>query len=161
VLLVCLFGALQNVVQMSDSPTICVVDEAWAVLANPLAATFLQSFFKLARSLGVSNLLVAHRPSDLLGINGDVTSAANNATELSHVRGLLADCETVVSYALSPREAELAQGLFGINDRQCELLSALGRGVALWRVARRTLLVRHQMTATEMGFADTDERMRL
>jgi hypothetical protein len=161
VLLVCLFGALQQIVQMRDSPTICVVDEAWAVLANPFAASFMQSFFKLARSLGISNLLVAHRPSDLFGTHREAASYGAGDMDLGHVQGLLADCETMVSYALSHREAELAQRLFGLNDRQRDLLPVLGRGVALWRIARRSVLVRHRLSSVETRFVDTDARMRL
>ena len=159
VLLISLFGALQRVVMQSSVPTIFVIDEAWAVLANPFAASFMQSFFKLARSLGVANVLVAHRPSDITGEFGDPRAGmTSSGTSLS---GLFSDCETVVTHALSAREAMLAQQLFGFNDRLCGLLTGLGRNVALWSVANRVALVRHYLTDQEMSFVDTDARMRL
>ncbi|HUY06990.1 MAG TPA: ATP-binding protein [Acidimicrobiales bacterium] len=160
VLLISLFGALQRVVMQSGVPTIFVIDEAWAVLANPLAASFIQTFFKLSRSLGVANVLVAHRPSDITGEYGESFSGSAAVTP-SALPGLISDCEMVVTYALSVREALLAQRLFGLNDRQCGLLTGLGRNVALWRVANRVSLVRHHLSEAEMSFVDTDARMRL
>ena len=159
VLLVSLFGALQRVVMQSSAPTIFVIDEAWAVLANPLAASFMQTFFKLSRSLGVANLLVAHRPSDITGDLGGLRGDVQHSNV--SLSGLFSDCETVVTYALSAREARLAQHLFGLNDRQCALLMGLGRNVALWNIANRVALVRHHLTDQELSFVDTDARMRL
>ncbi len=159
VLLISLFGALQRVVSRSRVPTIFVIDEAWAVLANPFAASFMQSFFKLARSLGIANVLVAHRPSDIAGESGDPHPGARFAPVA--LSGLLSDCETIVTHALSTREAALAQQLFGLNDRQCSLVTGLGRNVALWSVARRVSLVRHHLSDREMSLVDTDARMRL
>ena len=159
VLLISLFGALQRVVMQSGVPTIFVIDEAWAVLANPFAASFMQSFFKLARSLGVANVLIAHRPSDIAGEFGDAQIGVRSSPVA--LSGLFADCETIVTHALSTREAVLAQQLFGLNDCQGGLLPGLGRNVALWSVARRVALVRHHLTDREMCFVDTDARMRL
>lgn len=161
VLMISLFGALQQSVLASPTPTILVLDEAWAVLANPIAAEFLQSFFKLSRSLGVSNVLVAHRPTDLVG--DSVGTAIRDAPGLGSPSGggLLSDCETCVLYALNHREADLAQRLFGLNGRHRELLVGLGRNTALWRVGRRTDVVRHHLCREEMPIVDTDARMRL
>jgi type IV secretory pathway VirB4 component len=152
ILLIALFGALQQIVREADTPTMFVIDEAWAVLSNPVTRMFLQSFFKLARSYGVSNVLVAHRPSDLdhLNVGGS-----------THPAGLLSDCETSVTYALTPTESIRAQALFGLNNRQQRALTQLTRGMALWRVAQRTFLVQHQVSLLERTFIDTDERMRL
>lgn len=155
ILLVCVFGALQDSLLRATSPTLCVLDEAWAVLANPYAAIFMQSMFKLARSFGVANVLVAHRPSDL------VSSSTGIDRRALHVQGLLSDCETTVCYAQSPQEMDLAQRLFDLNDRQVGLLTQLGRGVALWKVAQHKFLVQHRLGMKELPFVDTDERMRI
>lgn len=158
VLVVSLFGALQRVVLQSSAPTIFVVDEAWAVLANPIAAEFMQTFFKLARAVGVANVLVAHRPSDIIGTSSGVRA---DGLVTGPLAGLFADCETVVTYALSSQEASLAQQLFGLSDRGCALLPGLRRNIALWSVANRVSVVRHHLSPRELLFVDTDERMRL
>ncbi len=152
VLLVALFGRLQDLVQHSEEQTICVIDEAWAVLSNDHASAFVQSFFKLARSYGVANVLVAHRPSDLV---------ADSALVSGRVQGLVGDCETSVCYGLTAQESTLAGSLFGFNERQSELLRQLRRGTALWKVANRSFLIQHCLSGEERSFVDTDARMLL
>jgi type IV secretory pathway VirB4 component len=152
VLLVALFGRLQNLVQHSEEQTICVIDEAWAVLTNSYASAFVQSFFKLARSFGVANILVAHRPSDLV---------ADSPLISGRVQGLVGDCETAVCFGLTASESTLAGSLFGFNERQSDLLRQLGRGTAMWRVGDRSFLIQHRLGREERSFVDTDARMLL
>ena len=45
-----------------------VVDEAWAILGNLGVARWLQSSWKLSRALGVANIAVLHRLSDLASV---------------------------------------------------------------------------------------------
>ena len=49
--------------------------------------------------------------------------------------------------------------LLGLNDVEAEVISNLRTGTALWRVNRRSFLVRHQLTEEEAWIVDTDERM--
>jgi len=49
--------------------------------------------------------------------------------------------------------------LLGLNDVEAEVISSLRTGTALWRVNRRSFLVRHQLTEEEAWIVDTDERM--
>lgn len=161
VVLISLFGALQRVILESTAPTVLVVDEAWAVVGSPVAASFLQSFFKLSRSLGLANILVAHRPSDIAEDQPTWGAERSVRPDRDGATGLLADCETSVLFALSPKESHLAQHLFGLNDRQRQLLVGLERGRALWSVGDRRSLVQHTVGAEEMAFIDTDRRMRL
>ena len=133
--------------------TVMVLDEAWAVLSNAGAARFLQSSFKLARTFGVSNLVVAHRVSDLgaTGSDGSVVS------ELS--KGLLADCETIVCYAQSEQEVEACSRAFGLSGLERALLPSLPRGTALWHVGRDRCLVEHRLSPLELALVDTDRAM--
>jgi type IV secretory pathway VirB4 component len=151
----CLQMALQAKLQGGAGPqTILVVDEAWAVLANAGTARFLQASFKLARSFGVANLLVAHRVSDLsaVGASGSVVS--------SLAGGLLSDCETVVCYAQG--EAELAEctNALGLSGAEASFVRGLRRGSALWHVGSSRHVVDHRLSAYERSFVDTDQAMR-
>jgi hypothetical protein len=47
----------------------------------------------------------------------------------------------------------------GLNDVEAEVVSSLRTGTALWRVNRRSFLVRHQLTEEEAWIVDADERM--
>lgn len=152
-LLVCATVALQRIWQTASlHPTLFVVDEAWAVLANSYAARFLQSSWKLARANGVANIAVVHRVSDLA--TGD--DAGSVVAKLGV--GLLADCETVVCFAQNESEHELAGSVLGIGEK-AHSLAGLPRGVAMWRVGNRLFLVEHCLSTAERDFVDTDAKM--
>ncbi len=132
---------------------ILVVDEAWAVLKNPVVARWLQSSWKLARAKGVSNIAVVHRASDLLAVG------AAGAEQIELAKGLLADSETRVVYSQPPGEVALASELLGLSSVETGIVSSLGKGTALWKVGQRSFLVRHDLSASEYRFVQTDERM--
>src|SRR5205085_2733998 len=65
-----------------------VIDEAWALLANPASVRHLQASWKLCRDYGVANIAIAHRIADLRAQADDGTALAKIAA------GLLGDTET-------------------------------------------------------------------
>lgn len=153
-LMLCATAWLQAALRRRRSgQTIVVVDEAWAVLRELEIARWLQASWKLSRQLGVSNVAVVHRLSDLLAA-GD-----QGSEQVALARGLLADSETRVIYGQSPAETAAARELLGLTDVEAELLPQLGRGVALWRVGVRSFLVEHALGPSEHALVDTDARM--
>jgi hypothetical protein len=136
-----------------STSTVLVVDEAWAVLADPSVARWLQSSWKLSRALGVANIAVVHRVSDLR------SAGPAGSEEAQLAAGLLSDSETLVLYGQPPAELSAARELLGIGATEEALLSQLGRGVALWRVAGHAYLVEHLLTECERSIVDTDSRM--
>ncbi|MGC8513792.1 MAG: VirB4 family type IV secretion system protein [Acidimicrobiales bacterium] len=131
-----------------------VLDEAWAILSDIATARWSQATFKLSRALGVSNLVVLHRLSDLgaLGVEGSTQSKLGD--------GLLADSETRVCFAQSPSEIPATAGLIGLNSTESDALGRLPRGVALWKVGHRTFLVEHLVSKAERSMIDTDAALR-
>ena len=130
-----------------------VVDEAWAILSNLGVARWLQSSWKLSRALGVCNMAVLHRVSDLRSVG------ASDSEQVALAQGLLADSETRVVYAQSPGELEAAAELLSLSGTEAELLPQLRRGVALWKIGRRSFLVQHRLSAAERRIVDTDAAM--
>jgi len=131
-----------------------VVDEAWAILQDLATARWLQSTFKLSRSLGVANLLVVHRLSDL-----EAAGSAGSAQQRL-AQGLLADSETRVVFRQSPAEATVTARMLGLNHTEREIVGHLPRGVALWRVGARSYAVEHVLGRREAAMVDTDGAMR-
>ena len=130
-----------------------VVDEAWAIVTHLGVARWLRSSWKLSRAFGVSNVAVLHRLSDLRAAG----AAGSEQSQLAE--GLLADSETRVLYAQPPAEAEACRGALGLTGAEAELLPRLRRGVALWKVGRRSFLVEHRLSRAERRLVDTDARM--
>jgi hypothetical protein len=153
-LMACAAAWLQAALLTAESArTVLVVDEAWAVLADPSVARWLQSSWKLSRALGVANIAVVHRVSDLRA------AGPAGSEEAQLAEGLLADSETLVLYGQPPAELSAAREMLGIGSTEEALLSGLGRGKALWRVGGRAYLVEHLLTECERLFVDTDSRM--
>jgi len=154
ILMTCAAAWLQGLLaQQSQTKTIFVLDEAWAILANLGIAKWLQASFKLSRAFGLQNVAVLHRFSDLAA-----TGAAGSHTERV-ARGLLSDAETRVVLGQSAAEVAATKDLLGLTDTEAELLPSLDRGVALWKVAQRSFLVEHRIGRAEAVIVDTDARM--
>lgn len=142
-------GLLANVA----ARTVLVVDEAWAILADRGVGRWLQSAWKLSRALGVANVAVLHRVSDLRA------AGAAGSEERGLAEGLLADSETLVLYGQPKAELAAARELLGLTHTEQSLLAGLRRGVALWKIAGRSFLVEHRLAPAERAIVDTDARM--
>jgi hypothetical protein len=150
----CAAAWLQSAVRSQHrNRTIVVVDEAWAILSNLGVARWLQTSWKLSRALGVANVAVLHRLSDLRSVGTEGSEQVNLA------EGLLADSETRVVYAQSPGEAARSGELLGLTETEAELVTQLRRGMALWKVGRRSFLVEHRLASSERWLTDTDQAM--
>jgi len=130
-----------------------IYDEAWRLIAQPSLLARMQSQWKLSRALGIANLMVIHRLSDLDAV-GDANSEARNLA-----LGLLADCSTKIIYAQEAGEATKTGGVLGLSSTEMSQLPDLGLGEGLWRIGERSFMVRHLCTAAEMALFDTNARM--
>jgi DNA helicase HerA-like ATPase len=154
ILMTCATAWLQAVLNRGDGVRrLVVVDEAWTILNNLGVARWLQASFKLSRAFGVANVGVVHRLSDLRAAGTD------GSEEERLAQGLLADAETRVVFAQPPSELQAASELLGLTTTEAELLPRLPRGVALWKVGSRSLLVEHRIGKHEAALVDTDARM--
>ncbi|MDP8969637.1 MAG: ATP-binding protein, partial [Actinomycetota bacterium] len=154
IVMVCATAWLQVTLARADGrKRIVVVDEAWAVLSRVGVARWLRESFKLSRSYGVQNIAVVHRLSDLsaVGRHGSETTAI--------AEGLLDDAQTRVLFNQPPGQVAVATDLIGLSDVEAQLLPALGKGEALWKVGERSFLVRHAVGAQEWALIDTDAAM--
>jgi type IV secretory pathway VirB4 component len=154
VLMACASAWLQSAVRAQHrNRIVLVVDEAWAILSNLGVARWLQTSWKLSRALGVANVAVLHRISDLRAVG------SQGSEQVSLAEGLLGDSETRVIYAQSPGEVARAGEQLGLTETETELVTQLRRGMALWKVGRRSFLVDHHLASGERWITDTDQAM--
>lgn len=137
----------------SGAKVICVLDEGWRIASHIGVAEWLQRSFKLSRALGMQNVTVMHRLTDL-GAAG-----AAGSREVRLAEGLIADADTKVVYAQSPDQLEGLRSLLGLTSTELEIVPTLRRGEALWQVGRRSFLVQHRLAEAERPIVDTDARM--
>ncbi|WP_129287509.1 ATP-binding protein [Streptomyces sp. GZWMJZ-114] len=131
-----------------------IYDEAWRLLRHPALLHRMQAQWKLSRGLGIANLLVIHRLSDLLAA-GDAGSSGRAVAE-----GLLADCGTRVLYRQEADQLADTARLLGLTAVEAGAVAHLSRGRGLWKVADRSFVVQHHLHPTERALYDTDSRMR-
>lgn len=142
-----------SLARRSGRKRLVIVDEAWAILADLATARWSQATFKLSRALGVANVVVVHRVSDLRAAGADGSAQQKLAD------GLLADSETRVIFGQPPSEAAATAAVLGLSRAETELIAQLPRGVALWKVGSRSYLVEHAVGPGERALVDTDSAM--
>ncbi|MFE1407836.1 ATP-binding protein [Streptomyces sp. NPDC058770] len=130
-----------------------VYDEAWRLMRHAGLLQRMQAQWKLSRGLGIANLMVIHRLSDLLTA-GDAGSQGRALAE-----GLLADCSTRIIYRQETDQLHAAASLLGLTSVEMDAIAHLNRGRGLWRVAGRSFIVQHLLHSHELALFDTDARM--
>lgn len=130
-----------------------VYDEGWRLMLLLTLLARMQSQWKLARHLGIANLLVVHRLSDLEAV-GDSNSSARNLA-----LGLLADTSTRIIYAQERGEAEKTGGAIGLTATEIAQLPDLSLGEGLWRIGDRAFVVSHDLAPGELQIYNTNARM--
>jgi type IV secretory pathway VirB4 component len=148
-------AAAQQVVALESELGYLVLDEAWALLADPHALRWLRGSWKLARAKGLSHVLVLHRWSDVAAV-GDAGSA-----ERERAQGLLRECETAWLFRQPPDEAREMGVALGLHRREERYLSALPKGAALVRYGANRSIVRVCPDERDRVFIDTDRAMRV
>jgi hypothetical protein len=137
----------------SAPKVINVADEAWKILGVLGIGEWLQDSFKRSRAYGIQNVIVMHRLSDLSA------AGAAGSREVALAEGLLHDAQTRVVYAQYEDEVPRVREALGLTSVEAAILPQLDPGIALWKVGRRSFLVRHRYAQEEAQLVDTDARM--
>ncbi len=154
-LMTCASAWMESTLETPDGrQRLVVYDEAWRMLRHLPLVRRMQAQWKLSRALGVANLAVVHRISDL----GAVGATGSEAVALAH--GLLADCSTRIVYAQETDQVDATATALGLTDVEADQLVHLPRGRGLWKIGRHSAIVDHLLTLTELTLVDTDARMR-
>jgi type IV secretory pathway VirB4 component len=135
---------------------VMVMDEAWHVLSELAIARWAQAQWKLARSLGVQNILIIHRLTDL------EAAGKQGSEQVKIALGLLSDSETQVVFRQSSAELRLMRDLLRLSQSETDLVEMLLPHIALVRLGQqRRFLVEHRLAPGpwERWIVDTDGRM--
>ncbi|MDA8270858.1 MAG: DUF87 domain-containing protein [Actinomycetota bacterium] len=138
----------------SSSRYLIALDEAWLALASPGCVGFFRSYWKLARGYGIANIAVVHRSEDLAA-SGEAGSVSEKVA-----KGLVGDSQTFVIFHLDVTSARVVGDLLELSSAEVALISTLGRGRCLWRVAGNSYLVDVMLTPSEESMFNTDQRMK-
>ncbi|GAA4259803.1 hypothetical protein [Dactylosporangium darangshiense] len=134
-------------------PRMCIYDEFALVARHLPLVRRMREQLKLARALGVANVLAFHRFSDL------AASGSADSEQVRIARGLIEDTGVRISYRQAAGSLEQAREFLGTTDVETDLLRYLRQGVGLWRIGTRPFVVKHQLSTAERAMVATDSRM--
>jgi type IV secretory pathway VirB4 component len=147
-------GNLHNTLAKETRRNICVdYEEGWTVLAEHGIVKVLQQLWKKARSYGVQNIIVLHRPGDFAAAGHEGSREARLAT------GLLADTATKIVYRPEAHEREATGRMLALNPDETDALADLQVGEALWRIGDRSTIVQHILSDAERVAFNSDAGM--
>jgi hypothetical protein len=134
---------------------VVVHEEAAVELLNVVASgeglTERASDEKVARHDGVASWYLLHRIADLDALGDEGTALRSQAL------GLLADCDTRITYAQHAGEIPRTAQALGWNDTQSDLVRKLRKGEGLWQVgADRVAKVKNICSPGEEAVFRTD-----
>ncbi|GFZ83212.1 ATP-binding protein [Nesterenkonia alkaliphila] len=137
----------------SAGKRLVVYDEAWRVISEPALLRRMDSQWRMSRHLGISNVLIFHKISDLetVGDQGTAMRALANS--------LLANAEIRVIYRQASDQLSSAATALGLTGTEQSLLPGLGIGQGLWRIKDHAYLVQHQLHPDELEMFDTRSRL--
>lgn len=130
--------------QERDSVTNCVYEEGWHMIGGP-SAQLVKSNQKLSRALGISNVFVMHKGTD---IPHDSPGMA-----------IIQEAQTIVAYRQSrPEDARWAQQTFGFAPETARTIETLRDGHYIFKYGSHPEThVQHIRSPWEKQITDTDE----
>jgi len=103
-------------------------------------------------------MVVAHKPSDMLGVGDTGSMAANIAKDLMNL------CDTKVLLGQDRNVAQELQELLGLSDMETDDISGWARhrrGRAIWRVGERSYRVQTARGPAEAELFDTNDALQI
>jgi len=142
----------------SGEHTVVVRDEVWRQMRLGVGAVqSLDADLRLSRSDACIQMVVAHKPSDMLSVGDTGSMAANIAKDLMNL------CDTKVLLGQDRNVAQELQGLLGLSEMESEDVSGWARqrrGRAIWRVGERSYRVQTVRGPVEAKLFDTNDSLR-
>lgn len=131
-----------------------VYDEAWQLMQHPALLRRMDAQWRLGRHLGIANMLIFHKLTDLDNV-GDQGTAAH-----ALAASLLANAETRIIYRQESDQLGTTATTLNLTGTEQKMLPQLGTGQGLWRIKDRSFVVQHQLHPDELAVFDTTARMR-
>ena len=148
----------QTALRRPGEITVVVRDEAWRQMRLGVGAVeSLDADLRLSRTDGHIQILVAHKPSDMLSVG------AAGSREVSIAKDLMSLCDTKILYGQDPNIAEELTDLLDLGPLVGQWVSGWGtgdRGRAVWIVGGRVAKVQTVMAPAERILFDTNDALR-
>jgi hypothetical protein len=157
VALTCLNSWGRAMTQVADAGDLRIVirDEAWKQMRLGVnAVKSLDADLRLSRRDGCVQVVIAHKPSDLLTVGDAGSQAVAIAKDLIHL------CSTKVLLGQDEKIGDELSGLLGLTPMSERLIThwaTAAKGRALWQVGNRAFKVQAIRSPTEVAFTETND----
>lgn len=149
----CCGSWMEAMIAEDDAQRMVVYEEGWDQISNEADLTRMQTGWKLARHLGIFNVLILHKVDDL------GTADAEGSSMAAKAEGLLADADIKVIYRQDNAALRKTNEKLELTDKENSILRKLKKGRGLWRVQNSTYEVENKLTEAEKPLLDTDQNM--
>lgn len=154
ILMVCLQAWLRRAFAADKANWVVVNEEAWYVLSNLPTARWMNWSYRMARALGIQNVLVIHSFADLEAIG------PKDSEQVGIALGLVRLCDTHIVYRQDTSELTTVKERLRLTNEECYHIDRLQKGQAIWRITNsRRFLVEHQRSSAEVAMTDTNAAM--
>jgi hypothetical protein len=137
---------------------IVIRDECWKQMRLGVdAVKSLDADLRLSRRDGAIQVVVAHKPSDMLTVGDTGSQAAAIAKDLLHL------CATKVLAGQDEQIGDELSDLLGLSPMAARLVTGWAtaeKGRALWLVGVHTAKVQAVRTSVDLALTDTDQTLR-
>ncbi|MDN5920477.1 MAG: ATP-binding protein [Pseudonocardia sp.] len=161
VALTCLGSWSSMITDLQDDGDVRIVvrDEVWRQMRLGLRAVqAVDSDLRLSRAERKIQLLVMHKPSDLLSVG------AAGSQEVSIAKDLLALCSTRILLGQSTRVGDELADELALSEREQAVITGWameGKGRALWKIENTPgMKIQTVLSATEQAVFDTNAALR-
>lgn len=129
-----------------------ISEEGWSEMRDPRAVELMDERQRMAGDDGTANWLIMHEIEDLNQVGPE--GSAQRAQAL----GLLSKAQIKIVHKQSETAIDATVRALRLSDREGEKVLNLDQGEALWKIGKRSLIVRSLITRKEWEVFNTDER---
>ncbi|SNS53951.1 hypothetical protein SAMN06309944_0707 [Micrococcales bacterium KH10] len=129
-----------------------ITEEGWAAMRDPNAVARMDERVRLAGEWGIANMLIMHELADLDMVGDEGSPQRNQAL------GLLSKSQVKIVHTQSVTSIDATAKALALTRREADTVTALPQAHALWKIGRRSFIVRTRRTHAQGELFNTDER---
>lgn len=129
-----------------------IQEEGWSAMRDPKVVESMDERQRLAGEYGIANMLIMHELKDL-DMVGPAGSSQRNQAE-----GLMSKSQIKIIHRQAHESVEKLAEVLGLTPREAEIVTMLEKGVALWKIGNKSVLVHTHITPNEFALFNTDAR---
>lgn len=127
-------------------------EEGWSSMRDPKMVELLDARQRMAGEWGIANMMIMHELKDLDMVGPEGSAQRNQAL------GLMSKAQVKIIHGQAYESAEGLARTLGLTAQEQRIVVGLEQGKALWKVGKKSFLVKTMVTPGEFEVFNTDAR---